>query len=83
MVRISVAFRVQIVFGHEAIFVHAKIPRDGAEKAAIKDTARQLVPALVFDGFKEARINACGGGDLLQGDTAHLPFALEMFAEGC
>ena len=83
MMGVAIAFDVEIVFRNEAVFVHAEIPRDRTNKAAVEDAAGQLVPAFAFDGFQEATVDAGGGGNLFKGDTAHLTFALEMLAERC
>ena len=57
---IGAAPGLQGVFGDQAIFVEAQIPCDRANKSAIEDSARQLFPLFAFEGFEEARRNACG-----------------------
>src|SRR5262249_47968308 len=62
------------VFGEKAVFLETQIPGHGSDKTSIKNTARQQIPCLVFEGLEETDTYARGCGNLLKGDAAH--FAL-------
>ena len=68
-------------FGDHVIFVKAKKPRCGAHEAPAKSAARQFVPTAVFKSFQKSRIDLRRGSDFVERNSAHLPFALQMFAE--
>ena len=64
----------QLVFRYEAVFVKAEKARDGPNKSAIENTARQVIPFFVFESFQEARRDSCGGAHLLKRNATHLAF---------
>lgn len=69
------------IFRDGVLFVEPEETGHGAHEPAVEDAAGKLVPLLAFDGFQEARGNACGGGNFLESDTAQLPLAFEALAK--
>jgi hypothetical protein len=74
---------VEGVFGYDAIFVEPQVPRDRSDEAAIECSPGQLVPPVILNCFQESCADACGGGNFVEGNSAHFAFALEVFAERC
>src|SRR5712692_10742545 len=71
----------QVVLAEERFFIKAQIARDGAHKAVAKDAAGELVPIFIFEGPDEAGADARGLGELVHGDLAQFPFALQTLAK--
>lgn len=71
----------EIVFAEERFFIEAEIAGDGADKAAIEDTAGEFAPIFVFESFEEARTNTRGGSDLCKSHLAQLALAFQPLSE--
>ncbi len=71
----------EIVLGEESFFVETEITGNGADEAAIEDTAGKLVPVFIFERFEKAGANARRQGNFVQRYFAQLPFAFEAFSE--
>src|SRR5580704_10798176 len=71
----------EVIFGEQIFFIEAQKTRDGADKSAVENAAREFIPLFVFEGFKEARTNARGRSHFLQRNFAHLALALQAFAK--
>jgi hypothetical protein len=74
---------VERVFGYDAVFVQTEVTCDRANEAAIECPAGQLIPAVILDGFQKLNADARGRRDFIEGNSAHLAFPLEVFAERC
>ncbi len=70
-------------FGDHIVFVETKKPRCGTHEAPAESAAGQLSPSDIFESFQKPRIDLGGCGDFIERNSAHLPFALQMFAERC
>jgi hypothetical protein len=68
-------------FGDHIVFVKSKKPRCGTHEAPAESAAGQLSPSAIFESFQKPRIDLRCGGDFVERHSAHLPFALQMFAE--
>jgi hypothetical protein len=73
--------RSQHVLREQAFFVQSKMMRHGAHKSAIKNSAGQLIPLLIFHGIQKTRTDARGRANFVQGNAAHFAFAAQMFAK--
>jgi hypothetical protein len=82
-VGVRIASAPQRVLGDEAFLIEAQKTRDRANKAAIEDSSRQLIPLVFFDGLQKTRADARSGGDLVKRNAAHFTFAPKVFAERC
>lgn len=65
----------QRILGHQAFFVQAEEVSHRANEAAIENSAGQVVPAFVFESFKEPYADAGVRRDFLDGHAAHFTFA--------
>ena len=52
-----------------------------AHKSAIKNSAGQLFPLLVFHGVQKTCADARGGANFVQRNTSHFTLAAQMFAK--
>jgi len=65
----------QIVFGEKRFLVEAKITGDGADKAAIENTAWEFLPIFVFQCLQESWTDARGLSKLFHRHFAQFAFA--------
>ena len=66
----------QSIFRNSIFLIKPEVSGNSSHESSIEDSAGELIPLLEFDGPQEARGNARGGGDFLQSDAPHFPFAL-------
>jgi hypothetical protein len=68
-------------FCDHIVLVKPKEPRRGPHEAPAERAAGQLSPSAAFKSFQKSRIDLRCGSDFVERNSAHLPFALQMFAE--
>ena len=69
----------EIIFRQKFFLVEAQETSDGAYKAAIEDTARELVPIFILQSFQETQANTGGYNYFVGRNFAQLALVFQTF----
>src|SRR6266481_1951619 len=70
-----------VVLAEQGLFIQAQVARDGAHEPMAKNSAGQLRPIFIFQGFDKTRADTRGLGQFVHGDFAQLALALQAFTK--
>src|SRR5260370_18425752 len=71
----------KVIFAEQPLFIQAQVARDGAHKPMAKDSAGQLRPIFIFQGFDETGADARSLGEFVHGNFAQFALALQAFTK--